>query len=67
LGRDVIYPDFTMDRTRDWWKDALNRFIVKDENMKLDGIFLVGTSFYSLFFNILTFLIFLKGLYRASK
>jgi hypothetical protein len=45
LGRDVIYPDFTMDRTRDWWKDALNRFIVKDENMKLDGIFLVGTSF----------------------
>jgi hypothetical protein len=41
LGRDVVYPDFTMERTREWWKEALHRFIVKDENIKLDGIFLV--------------------------
>ncbi len=41
LGRSVVYPDFNYERTREWWKEALQRFITKDEKVKLDGVFLV--------------------------
>jgi alpha-glucosidase (family GH31 glycosyl hydrolase) len=43
LGRSVIYPDFTMEKTREWWKDALQRFVNTDQVIKFDGLFLVNS------------------------
>jgi hypothetical protein len=31
-----------MEKTKDWWRDALQRFIVTDGVIKFDGIFLVN-------------------------
>ncbi|CAF0863003.1 unnamed protein product [Brachionus calyciflorus] len=39
LGRHVLYPDFTMEKTRQWWKDALQRHFVTNEKVKFDGIY----------------------------
>lgn len=45
MGRNVLYPDFTMETTRAWWKDALNRFINTDQVIRFDGIYLVKLLF----------------------
>ncbi len=42
MGNNVVYPDFTMEKTREWWKDALDRFILYDQVVKFDGLFLVN-------------------------
>ncbi|RNA12389.1 putative maltase-glucoamylase 2, partial [Brachionus plicatilis] len=39
LGRHVLYPDFTMEKTQEWWKDAFQRFFVTNNQVKFDGIF----------------------------
>ncbi len=41
MGRNVLYPDFTMETTKSWWKDALNRFINTDQVIRFDGVYLV--------------------------
>lgn len=41
LNQTVIYPDFTLEKTREWWTDALQRFVITDQKIKFDGIFLV--------------------------
>jgi hypothetical protein len=46
LGRHVVYPDFDYQQTRDWWKEALQRFVAKDEMVKLDGVFIVSLKLY---------------------
>lgn len=40
LGRHVLYPDFTMEKTIEWWKDALQRYVLTDQVIRFDGIFL---------------------------
>lgn len=36
----MIYPDFTLEKTREWWTDALQRFVITDQMIKFDGIFM---------------------------
>lgn len=48
LNLTVIYPDFTLEKTREWWNDALQRFLVTDQTIKFDGIFMVIGSFKSI-------------------
>jgi alpha-glucosidase (family GH31 glycosyl hydrolase) len=38
-GRNVLYPDYTMTKTKEWWQDALQRYIVTDKMITFDGIF----------------------------
>ena len=36
----MLYPDFTMEKTKEWWKDALQRFVITDQTIKFDGIYM---------------------------
>lgn len=51
LNRSVVYPDFTMEKTREWWKDALERFFFTDKVIKFDGFYLVNQLFLSFFYS----------------
>ena len=42
LDRNVLYPDYTMAITKEWWKEALNRFINTNQVIRFDGVFLVS-------------------------
>lgn len=69
LGRNVVYPDFTMEKTQDWWLDAIERFFFTDAVVKFDGIFLVSLKQPKVFngcrINLIVY-VSLKGLFNSS-
>lgn len=44
LGRNVVYPDFSLEKTREWWAEAIGRYFFTDATVKFDGIFMVNET-----------------------